>query len=161
MADQSAATSRLVAELDGEPVAPAAGWSVSWDPHLPHVARLSDGARFVDVVVEGQGSDWFVTLRGRRLPVRVRSWRERVIAAAEASGSAHAGPVEVTATLPGLVVAIHHDVGAQVAEGDALLTIEAMKMQNEVRAPRAGRVASVSVEAGRPVVTGQLLLRLE
>jgi acetyl/propionyl-CoA carboxylase alpha subunit len=150
-----------VAELDGEPVEPAAGWSASWDPLIPHVVRLSDGTRFVEVVVEGDGPDWSVTLHGRRMPVRVLSWREQVLAAAEASGASHTGPVEVTATLPGLVVAIHHEVGAEVAQGDALLTIEAMKMQNEVRAPRSGMVASVSVEAGKPVVTGQLLVRLE
>src|SRR3972149_1698095 len=51
--------------------------------------------------------------------------------------------------------------GAGVAEGDALLTIEAMKMQNEVRAPRAGRVASMAVTPGQTVATGALLLRLE
>ena len=56
----------------------------------------------------------------------------------------HAGPVEVRATLPGLVVAVAVAAGDEVDEGAALLTIEAMKMQNEVRAPRAGRV----IEAG-------------
>jgi biotin carboxyl carrier protein len=51
--------------------------------------------------------------------------------------------------------------GAQVAAGDALLTIEAMKMQNEVRAPRDGIIGQVAVEAGQPVAAGVLLLRLE
>lgn len=152
---------RYAADLDGEPAEQADGWSASWDPRQPRVARLSDGTRFIDVVAEGAGTDWFITLRGRRLPVRVLSWREQVLAAAEAETAAHSGPIDVTATLPGLVVAIHHEVGAEVAEGDSLLTIEAMKMQNEVRAPRPGKIASVSVEAGRPVVTGQLLVRLE
>ena len=48
-----------------------------------------------------------------------------------------------------------------MAEGEPLLTIEAMKMQNEVRAPRPGRVMEVAVAAGQPVATGALLLRLE
>lgn len=159
MADETRPS--FVAELAGDAITAPTGWSVSWDPRQPGVARLSEGSRFVDVVVEGEGTDWFVTIRGRRLRVRVLSWREQVLAAAEASAASHAGPVEVTATLPGLVVAIHHEAGSDVSEGDALLTIEAMKMQNEVRAPRSGRVASISVEAGKPVVTGQLLVRLE
>jgi acetyl-CoA/propionyl-CoA carboxylase biotin carboxyl carrier protein len=51
--------------------------------------------------------------------------------------------------------------GDEVAEGATLLTIEAMKMQNEVRAPRAGRVSGVAVAVGRKVVAGASLLRIE
>ena len=50
---------------------------------------------------------------------------------------------------------------ACLAAGATLLTIEAMKMQNEVRAPQAGRVAAVSVTAGQAVAAGTPLLRLE
>ena len=49
----------------------------------------------------------------------------------------------------------------EVAMGEPLLTVEAMKMQNEVRAPRSGRVIEVSVQAGETVATGAPLLRLE
>jgi biotin carboxyl carrier protein len=83
------------------------------------------------------------------------------MAEAETATQAHAGPVTVKATLPGLVVAVAVEPGAEVAHGDALLTIEAMKMQNEVRAPRAGRVIEVAVVAGQAVATGTALLRLE
>ncbi len=51
--------------------------------------------------------------------------------------------------------------GDEVEAGAPLLTIEAMKMQNEVRAPRAGTVGRIAVEAGQTVATGALLLRLE
>ena len=80
--------------------------------------------------------------------------------AARASGSG-AGPIDVTATLPGLIVAVEAAEGSEVAAGDPLLTIEAMKMQNEVRAPRPGRVVAIAVAAGETVATGQILLRLE
>jgi biotin carboxyl carrier protein len=125
------------------------------------VARLSDGQRSILVVVEGAGSEWHVVLRGRRIPVKVRTWREEVLAEAEMAGSAADGPLDVKATLPGLVVAVSAAEGDDVAEGESLLTIEAMKMQNEVRSPRAGRVGAISVGAGQTVTTGQLLLRLE
>jgi biotin carboxyl carrier protein len=69
--------------------------------------------------------------------------------------------VAVKATLPGLVVAGVVAVGDEGEEGAPLLTIEAMKMQNEVRAPRAGRVIEVSVAPGAAVATGAALLRLE
>ena len=69
--------------------------------------------------------------------------------------------MDVRATLPGLIVSIETSEGSEVAAGDPLLTIEAMKMQNEVRSPRAGRVAAIAVAAGETVATGQLLLRIE
>ena len=65
------------------------------------------------------------------------------------------------ATLPGLIVAVAVAAGDEVDEGAALLTIEAMKMQNEVRAPRAGRVIELEVAPGQTVATGAALLRLE
>ena len=143
-----------------EPAAPLEGWRVEWlEPG--RVARLTDGDRSLMAVVEGAGSDWVVALRGRRIPVRVRSWRERMLDQAEGASQTHGGPLEVRATLPGLVVAVAVAAGDEVAEGDRLLTIEAMKMQNEVRAPRAGRIAEVVVEAGRVVATGAVLLRLD
>jgi acetyl/propionyl-CoA carboxylase alpha subunit len=153
--------SGLEVRIDDEVVAPASGWRLEWTDRRLGLARLTDDEASLPIVVEGSGSDWTVTLRGRRIPVTVRTWRERLMAEAETAAHEHAGPMTVKATLPGLVVAVVVAAGAEVAEGDSLLTIEAMKMQNEVRAPRAGRVIEVSVAAGQAVATGAPLLRLE
>ena len=147
--------------LGGEVVPPAEGWWLEWHDRRRGVGRLTDGTRAVPVIVEGQGADRFVTLRGRRIPVAVASWRERLLAEASRVGRTQDGPLTIKATLPGLVVAVAVGVGDDVEEGASLLTIEAMKMQNEVRAPRAGRVIEVSVASGQAVATGVALLRLE
>jgi len=147
--------------VDGSPVQAAAGWTLTWVDKERGVARLSDGSRSELCLVEGFAKDWVVTLRGRRIPVAVRTWRERVLADAESAAQGHDGPIEVRATLPGLVVAIGVEEGERVASGATLLTIEAMKMQNEVRAPRAGRVAAIAVVAGQAVAAGASLLRIE
>ncbi|HEX7171159.1 MAG TPA: biotin/lipoyl-containing protein [Candidatus Limnocylindria bacterium] len=146
--------------VDGER-SDGGSWRLEWEDREHGLARLVAEGRTVPVVVEGAGTEWFVTIRGRRIPVLVRTWRERLRAEAETASHAHSGPTTVKATLPGLVVAVVVAVGDQVEEGTALLTIEAMKMQNEVRAPRAGRVTEVSVLSGQPVATGATLLRLE
>ena len=147
--------------IDGDPVEPAAGWTLAWIDADAGLARLSNGARSEICVVEGSGTDWTVTLRGRRIPVVARTWRERVLAEAESASRGHDGPIEVRATLPGLVVAVAVEDGDEVAAGAPLLTIEAMKMQNEVRAPRAGRIAAVVVATGQAVAAGAPLLRIE
>jgi biotin carboxyl carrier protein len=139
----------------------ADGWSLVWVDREDGIGLLVSPERAVPVLVEGSGTDWTVTIRGRRIPVTVRSWRERVLAEAEGATRAHGGAVTVKASLPGLVVGIHVDAGDEVEEGESLLTIEAMKMQNEVRAPRPARIAAVAVTPGQVVATGDPLLTLE
>ena len=59
--------------------------------------------------------------------------------------------------MPGTILDIKVTAGATVAEGDVLMILEAMKMENEILAPCAGKVASVNVEKGASVGTGDLL----
>ena len=151
----------LEVQIDGVRVDPADGWQMVWDDRERGIGRLIGNGRSVPVLVEGDGTDVIVTLRGRRIAVTVRSWRERIMAEAERAAQVSSGPVLVTASLPGLVVAVAVAPGDTVEAGASLLTIEAMKMQNEVRAPRAGRVIEVTVAPGVAVATGAPLLRLE
>ncbi len=149
------------AQIDGQTVDAAPDVRFVLDDPATGVGRLLRGETTIPVIVEGTGSERAVTILGRRIAVSVRSWRERVLAEAERAAASHSGPIAVTATLPGLIVAVGTAVGDEVEEGASLVTIEAMKMQNEVRAPRAGRVIEVSVEPGQTVATGAALLRLE
>jgi acetyl/propionyl-CoA carboxylase alpha subunit len=151
----------LEVRIGGRVVDPASGWTLAWDDRDHGTGRLVGEGRSVPVVVELDGPEGFVTIAGRRVHVAVWTWRERVLAEAETEARTHAGPMDVKATLPGLVVAVAVRPDDEVEEGTALLTIEAMKMQNEVRAPRGGRVVEIAVTAGQTVATGALLLRLE
>ena len=125
------------------------------------IARVSNGASGEVLLVEGSGTEWVVTLRGRWVPVTVRSWRERVLAEAEIASGGSGGAAEVRATLPGMILAVAVKEGDEVEEGDPLVTVEAMKMQNEVRAPRSGRIGAVGVQPGQPVAAGALILRID
>jgi pyruvate carboxylase len=83
--------------------------------------------------------------------------------AAEDGGSRKADPANpdhVGAPMPGKVIATAVQAGDAVAEGDALVTLEAMKMETVVRAHRAGTVAEVLTAEGRSVQGGDLLLLL-
>ena len=147
--------------VDDRTVEPAAGWTIAWVDRDHGVARMVNATESIPVLVEGRDSDWVVTLRGRRIAVSVLTWRERILADADSAARDHSGPIQVKATLPGLVVAVAVAAGDEVEEGISLLTIEAMKMQNEVRSPRAGRIIEVSVANGQTVATGAPLLRIE
>ena len=93
--------------------------------------------------------EWVVTVRGRQIAgCRLRTHQERSLSETGRLVARHSGPAEVRATLPGLVVRVDVAVGDEVAAGDPLVTVEAMKMQNEIRAPRNGRVAAIEVAPG-------------
>lgn len=70
----------------------------------------------------------------------------------------HSGPTEVRAIIPGVVVSVSVAPGDAVTAGQQLLVVEAMKMQNELRAPRDGTLERVAVSAGATIEVGDLLL---
>jgi len=74
--------------------------------------------------------------------------------------AAVSGGKNVLGQVSGLVVSVDVAVGAQVEEGDKLLTIEAMKMNTYVMAPVAGTVSEILVAKGASVLTGDVLVRL-
>jgi pyruvate carboxylase len=71
-----------------------------------------------------------------------------------------AKPTEVGAPIPGLVTALSVSVGAKVAKGDKLVTLEAMKMQTTIYAPVAGLVSELAVQVGDAVESKDLLLKM-
>ena len=146
--------------IEGQPTAPDPEWEFAWVDRGHREATLRRDGELVPVLVEGGPVEWVVTLRGRRIPVTVHGHRERLLAESSQLAAPRHGPAEVRATLPGLVVKVAVSPGDVVAEGDALLTVEAMKMENEIRAPRAGQVVSVETVPGQTIVTGALLVRL-
>ncbi len=81
-------------------------------------------------------------------------------AAAKATTAKAASPDDRVSPLSGVVESIAVQVGAEVAEGDRLLTIEAMKMKTAVTAHKAGKVAAVLVAAGDAVGAGQPLVTI-
>jgi biotin carboxyl carrier protein len=70
------------------------------------------------------------------------------------------GPVTLQAPIPGRLVKVLVKADDAVTAGQPLLVLEAMKMENELRAPRAGVVATVHVNEGAAVETGQALISL-
>lgn len=80
--------------------------------------------------------------------------------AAPKAAPAVAGGTKVTAPMPGTILSVNVSVGQKVEEGQAVIVLEAMKMENEIPAPAAGTVASINVEKGANVETGAVLITL-
>ena len=81
------------------------------------------------------------------------------IAAAPAAESTSIAAGEVVKSpMPGNILKINVTLGQQVSEGDTLLILEAMKMENEVVAPKSGKIAQIIVSKGAVVETGAALI---
>jgi biotin carboxyl carrier protein len=104
-------------------------------------------------------NEFSVGLAGEVYTVSIENERERAAHAAAAHGPA--GPRTLNAAMPGIVISVLAKEGDSVEAGAALLILEAMKMQNEVRAEAAGVVKRIFVEAGKTVSAGQPLVSLD
>jgi hypothetical protein len=116
----------------------------------PVRARASDGTLVREAIVDGWRID--LELESERRAVL----RERARRGKEAAG--RSGPLEVHAIIPGRIVAVSVAPGDSVIAGQQLLVLEAMKMQNELRAPREGTIERVAVAVGVNVEVGDLLM---
>ena len=70
------------------------------------------------------------------------------------------GAVKVNAPMPGKILKVNVNAGAAVKKGDVLLVLEAMKMENEICAPKDGTVATVECAAGDSVESGKVLVSM-
>ena len=105
--------------------------------------------------------DLDVHLLGRAIPVEIRQGGAFGRQKQERPGGAGAGPQRVTAPMPGKIVRVLVKPGDQVKAKQGLVVVEAMKMENELRAARDGRVRDVPVAEGQSVEAGAVLVVVE
>ncbi len=100
-----------------------------------------------------------VHLKGKRHAIAIIDPRR--LRTGENSDRHHHGPLEIAAQMPGKVVRVLVEAGAKVEKGDGIVVVEAMKMQNELKSPRAGIVGTVNVKPGDTVNAGEVLATVE
>lgn len=153
-----AASSAVKMKLDGETVL-ADGEEIS--PGIYSI--LIDGRSYEAQVskragdAEGYLSPYVVTVGLREYLVEIRDprrWRR------DGAGVREKGPQEIVAPMPGKIVKVLVSENQEVVREQGLLVIEAMKMQNEIRAPHAGRVERIYAQEETGVEAGFRLLRL-
>jgi pyruvate carboxylase subunit B len=125
-----------------------------------HWSLLVDGEQFeVAVLPRGEGRWWVASRRGGQL-AEVEDPLTH-LARQGAAGRGGQRRQQVTAYMPGRVVAVLVADGDSVQAGQGVLVLEAMKMQNEIQAEHEGVVKRVRVVAGQAVEGGDVLLELE
>lgn len=101
-----------------------------------------------------------VLLRGQLLDVHVEDERQRRLRESSGGQVIQSGDIHLKAPMPGLVVAVPVEPGQEVKDGENLIILESMKMQNELKAPRDGVITRLRVKPGDSVENNQVLLIL-
>src|SRR5258706_12644009 len=144
----------LDVRVDGKPVAvdlAEAGGALS---------LLIDG-RVVDLVIDGSPPSVAFSIRGPSGGAAVETERTRFDGSRRAGKASRGSQDFVTAPMPGRIVRVLVAPGVDVEAGTPLIVIEAMKMENELRASHAGKIAEIVVRPGDTVEGGAKLLRFE
>jgi biotin carboxyl carrier protein len=139
-------------------------------PVAVDVAEADQGG--LSLIVEGRSYSVDFDRRGEKLALVLGRTEQRLMpytvtderqmaSAAAASRRSHEGQLKILAPMPGKVVRVLVKPGEQVKVDQGLLVVEAMKMENELRAPRAGRISEVLVREGAAVEGGATLCVLE
>ncbi|MDQ5825718.1 MAG: biotin/lipoyl-binding protein [Chloroflexota bacterium] len=137
---------------------------------VPVQSNVETGAGLYSLLVDGKSYQLYVEKRGEHFRVMIwrhrydvkvhteREWRLMKVAPKQA---AQGGARVVSAPMPGLVKAVLVEAGGEVKAGTRLVVLEAMKMENEITAPRDARVAQVHVQPGNVVEADSPLVTLE
>ena len=152
----------VITFTEGEGGAPPQAQTVMFDRKVmadgSWLLNLPDGrSRTIRVLPDGKGGFEMALPRDVRFTVQAMSERDAWLGGGVGAG---ADEGEVTVSMPGRVVKILADKGASVEEGQPVLVIEAMKMENEVKAGRSGIVTVVHVAEGDSVEADQVLMEV-
>jgi len=124
------------------------------------VLRIGDEVcRVVSRTAELRGR-YTLWLDGFRFETEALDERARAIRELTGAAAAAAGPAPVVAPMPGMIVRVQAQIGDRVQPGQGLVVMEAMKMENELRATSAGTIRAVLVQPGTAVEKGAVLLEL-
>ncbi len=155
---------QVVVEVEGDRITVdgrACRATLSPIPGTPLRQLMLDG-RPRALVVEPLGPGrWALGAGGERREVEVLDERTRHLRSLAAGPGRAQGSGVLAAPMPGLVLRVNVAVGDTIAPGAGLLVLEAMKMENELRAPGGGTVRAVRVAPGQAVEKGQVLVEWE
>ena len=147
-----------------EQVAPGSEESWDWKQLAPGVFDVRMGNRNVRIErMDGPDPAGNITLRvnGVVQTLQVLNQQQLLLESMGMTAGVETQEKHVESPMPGKILQVMVSPGAEVGEGDSLLVLEAMKMENVIRAPRDGVIAEVQAEVGKAVEKAAVLVTYE
>ncbi|MFA9454776.1 MAG: biotin/lipoyl-containing protein [Candidatus Aminicenantaceae bacterium] len=137
---------RIQVDLNGET------FDIRVEYFSPEEYLLNINGKVYDVIVSPNSSSYAVCINGKNIHVGKKSPLQLL-----GGRSVRSGRREVKTSMPGRIIEILVQEGEEVEEGQAVLILEAMKMQNEIKSPQPGKIACIGPKTGESVESGALL----
>lgn len=166
---------KLRIDIDAESYTLALGRSAAGTEYLLAGAETTSGTASVlelnpgvySVLLGGKSFTVYLAENGRGLEVWTATQRHFIAIAdardrvAAGGKSAATGRIEIRAQMPGKIIKLLVAPGANVAAGQGVIVVEAMKMQNEMKSPKDGVISHIRVQEGATVAAGETMLVVE
>lgn len=159
-----ATVNNKVFEIDSD----EAGWLVNGEPHTWDIVQLADGYYHIlyknksyrAELIKNDAETKTITLKinGRNYSVNLKDKFDLLLEKMGMTNTASSKVNSIKAPMPGLIIDLKIKSGDTVKAGDALLILEAMKMENILKSPGEGVVKNVRVKKGDSVEKGQVLI---
>jgi len=117
--------------------------------------------RLVPIIIENSDMGMIVHLGCRKTPVTVKTERDLLLEKFQSTSKQAETRLRIVSPLPGLVTKVQAQQGATLAKGESIVIIEAMKMENEIRAPYDCTVLEINVSEGQAIDKGHEIALLE
>lgn len=124
---------------------------------------LKCGNKYFEIVADNVNNQHLsVLLNGYHFDAVVRTaLQEKAIHLLEEAQTASHHQFEVKAPMPGMILKVKKMDGEKISQGESIMILEAMKMENDLRAPASGTIKGISVEEGKAVEKGAILFSIE
>jgi biotin carboxyl carrier protein len=142
-------------------------WKVIWDGKEARIDNFVQKGMQIDFILNSTPVSCSAVIRGDHADIQLNQtfYKVRI---SRSKGTAGKGLAEmeyreetIRAPMPGLVVSVRAEEGGTVKQGDAIVILEAMKMENELRSPVGGRIREVCITEGSKVEKGEILAVIE
>lgn len=114
-----------------------------------------------NVELEKRGSSWKVKIRNREFTVKIEGDKNKSIKENKKRKKTKIGNGTISSSIPGKIISVNIDIGDLVNEGDVLVILEAMKMQNEIVSPIKGIVKNINCKTGDSIDANVPLIIVE
>jgi biotin carboxyl carrier protein len=138
--------------------APSRPYPVALDDRKESIRTATIGGQRVEFGWRRDNGSYLIVIDGVTYEVELRDARAEKAAQVRRAAGATTGEASVKAPIPGRIVKVLVKEGDAVAKDQPLLTLDAMKLENEIASPRAGVVKSLTAQPGMAVERGQVLV---
>ena len=142
---------RLLVKCNGKDIV------VAFDDEKWSIRTAFLGDRRLDFGWDRRDGVYAIHIQGIEYDIVVRDPKTELLAKVVGGGAGPASAAEVKAPIPGLITKVLAKAGETVKEGQSILCLDAMKLENEIRSPRDGVLRTIDVQPGQAVEKGQPL----